>query len=81
MHKQLRDMELLSTHPWCYLQRAAGEDLTDNALIKRGVRQAKLELSGALFSVCLAAFSVKRGARTSAKSCREGLGRAFTCPF
>eukprot|EP00913_Durusdinium_trenchii_P019828 g18638.t1 len=25
-HKQFREMELLCTHPWCYLQRRAGEE-------------------------------------------------------
>ncbi|CAJ1379921.1 unnamed protein product [Effrenium voratum] len=44
IHKQLRDMELLCTHPWCYLQRPTGEDLHDDALTRRGVRRSKLQL-------------------------------------
>ncbi|CAJ1419916.1 unnamed protein product [Effrenium voratum] len=41
IHKQLRDMELLCTHPWCYLQRPTGEDLHDDALTRRGVARQK----------------------------------------
>lgn len=43
-HKLFRDMELLCSHPWCYLQRNTGEDLTEDALVRRGVRRGKLQL-------------------------------------
>ncbi|CAK9004254.1 Uncharacterized ATP-dependent helicase YwqA [Durusdinium trenchii] len=43
-HKQFREMELLCTHPWCYLQRRAGEDITADALARRGVRRGKVQL-------------------------------------
>jgi len=43
-HKLFREMELLCTHPWCYLQRRTGEDLTEDALVRRGVRRAKVQL-------------------------------------
>eukprot|EP00435_Cladocopium_sp_Y103_P023817 s738_g5.t2 len=44
-HKLFRDMELLCSHPWCYLQRNTGEDLTEDALVRRGVRRAKVQFS------------------------------------
>eukprot|EP00930_Biecheleria_cincta_P040131 TRINITY_DN27527_c0_g1_i1.p1 TRINITY_DN27527_c0_g1~~TRINITY_DN27527_c0_g1_i1.p1 ORF type:complete len:1470 (-),score=292.07 TRINITY_DN27527_c0_g1_i1:59-4468(-) len=30
VHKRLKELELLCTHPWCYWQRATGEDVADD---------------------------------------------------
>jgi len=43
-HRCLREMELLCTHPWCYVQRLTGEDLTDDALNRRGASRGKVKV-------------------------------------